>query len=241
MVAQGAFRLIFPRQGKQRTGEGAGASRRPALIVSPAWPGNGRGKRRGSGRARWLAWRGLAKQAPCADSRPQRRGRRRRGRDRCAASPSLPSPCSLPFSPFPFYFPPSPLRGLGRFAPKQGGAQLGSLRPSRASGSLFMAPAAFLSLRPSGVGAAESGESGPNKKRQVGAMAATCRDGGFGRRRRGQLAFFLASSSASLPFSFASCSSCWRRWATYRLSKLMPVGSWTGGKPARRSMLVTVS
>ena len=118
MVAQGAFRLIFPRPGKQRTGEGAGAFRGPALIVSPAWPGNGRGKRGGAGRARWLVWRGLAKQAPCADSRPQRRGRRQRGPDRCAASPTLPSPCSLPFSPFPFYFSPSPLRGLRRFAPK---------------------------------------------------------------------------------------------------------------------------
>ena len=74
--------------------------------------------RRVAGWARWLVWRGLAKQAPCADSGPQRRGRRRRGRDRCAASPSLPSPCSLPFSPFPFYFPPSPLRGQRRFAPK---------------------------------------------------------------------------------------------------------------------------
>lgn len=239
MVAQGAVRLIFPRPGKQRTGEGAGASRRPALIVSPAWPGNGRGNRRGAGalaRLARLGKAGVLRRQPAATKRAPA------ARTGSLRSLSLFPSLYLPFNPSPIQFFPFPASGAAPLrAPKRGGRSSVSLRSSRKPGSLFMAPAAFLSLRPSGAGAAESGESGPNKKRQVGAMAATCRDGVFGRRRRGQLAFFLASSSASLPFSFASCSSCWRRWATYRLSKLMPVGSWTGGKPARRSMLVTVS
>ena len=88
-----------PRQTTDRRGRRRFSQTCPDCFSRLAGERAREAARRVAGRARWLVWRGLAKQASCADSGPQRRGRRQRGRDRCAASPSLPSPCSLPLFP----------------------------------------------------------------------------------------------------------------------------------------------
>ena len=102
-----AFRLIIPRQGKQRTGEGAGASRKLALIVSPAWQGTGAGSAAGRGGAGALARlarlgkAGVLRRRPAATKRaPAARAGSLRGLS-LSSFPLLPSLCFLPFASFP--------------------------------------------------------------------------------------------------------------------------------------------